>query len=247
LHQVTTPEISGAPSIYPQADALPIGQPVSADVPDWNADPAITTVDIQWQLCNSEGNNCADITGATNADYSPVASDAGNRLRIKVTGSNGVESTVEYSAASNLVETPAPPIVEPPATQPPPIITPIDPFPQPTAPKSLGKLKLSKKNTVTLSKLNLLCGETATGPCTGSITFTTAKTKKHGKTIKSVKHVLKLSVAPRRTMPTTFKLSSAMVKAVKAAKSLKTSIAIKLGAPGFSSKSLRTGATLSLK
>jgi hypothetical protein len=48
-------------------------------------------------------------------------------------------------------------------------------------------------------------------------------------------------------MPTTFKLKTSVIKAVKAAKSLKTSISINLGAPSFSSKALSTGATVSLK
>src|SRR5207253_43394 len=40
--------------------------------------PAPTSSSYQWRLCNSSGASCADISGATNSTYTPVAGDVGN-------------------------------------------------------------------------------------------------------------------------------------------------------------------------
>ena len=48
-------------------------------------------------------------------------------------------------------------------------------------------------------------------------------------------------------MGTNFKLSSSAAKVLKAAKSLPATIVIKLGAPGFSQKTITTSATLVVK
>ncbi|MBJ7355047.1 MAG: hypothetical protein JHC98_09495 [Thermoleophilaceae bacterium] len=104
LRRVTTPEISGPPSIYPQDGHVGIGQTMYSEVPDWFAEPAITGVGIQWQLCDFTGTTCNDILGATGQTYEPVLGDLGQRLRLKVTGDNGVESVDAFSAASAPVE-----------------------------------------------------------------------------------------------------------------------------------------------
>jgi hypothetical protein len=166
----------------------------------------------------------------------------GKRVKVTVTLTNANGST---SASANSNDIALRPVEPPPEAGPNPTY-PIDPFPQPNVAKSLGKVKL-KKNSITLSRLKLLCGASATGDCTGTITFTTAKAKKAGKTIKPVKHIVKLRIRPGKTLPQTFKLSSSMLKAIKAAKSLKTSVVIQLGAPGFSTKTVATGVTVSLK
>ena len=44
--------------------------------------PAPTSSAYQWELCDSAGNNCSDISGATSTTYTPVASDAGSSLRV---------------------------------------------------------------------------------------------------------------------------------------------------------------------
>lgn len=232
---------AGAPAI---SGSTVVGQQLSVSTGTWNVlhDPLGYTLSYQWYRCPSAVfGSCSTVTSS--ATYTLTSADVGKFLRVLVTATNADDSATQGSAFTAAITA-----IPGGNTNPPPPNTPAatDPFPQPTAPKSLGKIKL-KSGKVTLPKLSLLCGGTATGPCTGTITFTTAKTRKKGKTIKPVKHVVKLSVPPGRTMPTTFKLSSGMVKAVKTAKSLKTSIVIRLGAPGFSSKSLTTGATVSLK
>jgi hypothetical protein len=125
---------------------------------------------------------------------------------------------------------------------PPVVVPPVDPFPA-TAIGKLGNLK-QKKGKVTLSKLNLTCGATATGPCTGTLKFKTAKKKVGGKTIKSVSQTFKLSVKPGTKVGKTYKLNKKLLAAIKKAKSLKTTVTVKLGAPGFSQKTASTSATL---
>lgn len=237
---------NGAPTL---SGGTVVGQQLTATTGLWTVlhDPLGLSYSYQWQRCTStSGGSCSTLAASASNTYTLGTVDVLKVIRVLVTATNDDDSATQASAFSAPITAVA---VTPPqpgdgSTPPPPAA---DPFPQPTAPKSLGKVKLSKKNTITLSKLSLLCGESATGPCTGSITFKTAKVKKGGKTIKSAKQTIKVSVLPRRTMLTTFKLNSAMVKAIKLAKSLKTSIVIKLGAPGFSAKSLSTGATVSLK
>ena len=41
----------------------------------------------QWLRCDSAGNNCADISGATSSSYLVVAGDVAKRLRVRVTAS----------------------------------------------------------------------------------------------------------------------------------------------------------------
>ena len=44
--------------------------------------PTPTTRTYQWELCDSVGNNCASIGGATNATYTPGSGDVGSTLRV---------------------------------------------------------------------------------------------------------------------------------------------------------------------
>ncbi len=51
----------------------------------------------QWERCNSHGESCAAITGATNSSYTTVSGDVGSTLRIKVTATNPVASASAIS------------------------------------------------------------------------------------------------------------------------------------------------------
>jgi hypothetical protein len=42
----------------------------------------------QWQRCDSSGNNCSDISGATSSSYLMQAADVGSELRVTITESN---------------------------------------------------------------------------------------------------------------------------------------------------------------
>jgi hypothetical protein len=246
LHWVTKPELNGTAYVYPQGTNLPIGEPVYAGVPDWYANPGVSTIDLQWQLCDADGNACSDIAGETAGTYVPVASDGGHRLRLKVTASNDAESTTEFSDASDPVES-LPPVDAGDGggnSTPPPVAIPVDPFPQPSVPKSLGKAKVSSKRMITLAKLSLLCGATATGPCTGTVTLTIPASKGGKGKVKIVKYEYATSTKPGSKLTTKIKLSSKMARAVKKAKKVKATIVIKIGAPGFSVKTIKTSVTL---
>lgn len=119
----------------------------------------------------------------------------------------------------------------------------IDPFPAKKLPKSLGTVKPSRRGVAKLKKLRLTCGASATGPCTGTLTIKTKKTKVKGKRIASVSQKFKLTIKPGKTLDAKFKLSKKLVNALKKAKKLKASVTIKAGAPGFPVKTLRTGVT----
>jgi autotransporter-associated beta strand protein len=66
--------------------------------------PTPTGSSYQWRLCNSGGTGCADISGATNPTYTPVATDVGLTLRVVETVSaTGYNNGTSTSAASMLV------------------------------------------------------------------------------------------------------------------------------------------------
>jgi hypothetical protein len=77
----------------------------------WNT-PILTSLDItnrQWRRCDTSGNNCTDIPGATSANYLLTPADVGHRIRYRVTArSCGLicsgTSTAE-SAATQVVRT----------------------------------------------------------------------------------------------------------------------------------------------
>jgi hypothetical protein len=61
----------------------------------------------QWRRCDALGNGCVDIPGATSANYTPVAADAGGTLRFRVTGSNALGSAASDSAQTAVIPLPA--------------------------------------------------------------------------------------------------------------------------------------------
>ncbi len=70
------PSISGLPAV---------GQVMTVDEGVWTGLP---TYDYQWRRCDSAGNNCADISGATNRTYTLQTPDGGNTVRAVVTATN---------------------------------------------------------------------------------------------------------------------------------------------------------------
>lgn len=86
------PEVTGGPIV---------GIASVASAGTWDGTPA-PDFSYQWQKCPSAVDlaRCAAIAGATTNSYTPVASDAGQFLRIKVTASNLSGSAVAYSAVN---------------------------------------------------------------------------------------------------------------------------------------------------
>ncbi len=65
--------------------------------------PTPTSSTYQWRLCDSAGNNCADIATATSSSYTPVASDAGSTLRVVETVSKSGYNDHSSTSASAVV------------------------------------------------------------------------------------------------------------------------------------------------
>jgi streptogramin lyase len=59
----------------------------------------------QWEDCNTAGEGCTPILGASNPNYTPVAADVGHKLVAIVTATNGDGSLAAVSAASAAVGT----------------------------------------------------------------------------------------------------------------------------------------------
>jgi hypothetical protein len=73
----------------------------------WTGNPA-PTFTRQWQDCDSAGNSCTNITGATGPTYAVIASDAGHTIRVVVTGTNDSGSVPATSAQTDAVASPIP-------------------------------------------------------------------------------------------------------------------------------------------
>ncbi len=54
----------------------------------------------QWERCNSSGESCASIEGATKANYTPDSGDVGSTLRVRVTVSNSLGTATAVSAST---------------------------------------------------------------------------------------------------------------------------------------------------
>ncbi len=67
----------------------------------WSGSPA--SYGYQWERCTSSG-SCSLILGATNANYTPGASDVGDTLKATVTATNGGGSKASSTAASATVQ-----------------------------------------------------------------------------------------------------------------------------------------------
>jgi fibronectin-binding autotransporter adhesin len=93
------PTVSGSPTV---------GQTLTAGNGSWSGVPA-PTLAVQWQRCDSVGNNCADIAGAGGPSYALTAADVNHRLRIVVTASNSAGSTSASSSPTATVATAAAP------------------------------------------------------------------------------------------------------------------------------------------
>jgi len=84
----TPPSISGA--VGP-------GSTVTASSGTWSGVPAPTFA-FQWQRCDSQGNGCTAIAGATTTTYTIQSADGGATLRVQVVATNSVGSGSAVSA-----------------------------------------------------------------------------------------------------------------------------------------------------
>jgi hypothetical protein len=82
------------------------GQTLTAGNGSWTESP--TSYGYQWQDCNTSGESCMNISGATVSTYKLTATDVRHTLRVAVTATNGGGSAPATSAAT-AVALPLPP------------------------------------------------------------------------------------------------------------------------------------------
>ncbi|HEX9482273.1 MAG TPA: hypothetical protein VF927_09250 [Solirubrobacteraceae bacterium] len=75
------------------------GQTVHATEGVWNGTEP--TFAYQWELCNSSGGACAEITGAQSQEFTIPDGDAGHTLRVTVTAGNAAGSAAKTSEPSS--------------------------------------------------------------------------------------------------------------------------------------------------
>ena len=92
----TPPSISGTPRD---------GETLTANEGAWTGDQPITYT-YQWQRCDGNGVNCANLAGATGRTYAVQTSDVNNRLRVAVTATNTTGPTTANSQPTAVVTPP---------------------------------------------------------------------------------------------------------------------------------------------
>jgi Tol biopolymer transport system component len=118
--QTAAPIAVSAPSIS-GGFAPETGQLLSATNGGWSG-ASSGGFTYQWRRCDSAGNNCADIGGATASTYAVVGADVGHRLRVVVTASNAAGSTASSPSNATGVVAQAG-VFSPPANTAPPSIS----------------------------------------------------------------------------------------------------------------------------
>ena len=104
---VSKPVNVGLPAISGTAT---VGSTLTASNGSWNGSP--TSFAYAWSRCDTGGNSCSAISGATAQTYVLLTADTGSTLRVTVTATNAGGSTSSASSATAVV--PAVPV--PPAT-----------------------------------------------------------------------------------------------------------------------------------
>jgi Ca2+-binding RTX toxin-like protein len=87
----------------PAGDSQPVlGHFLTASVGTWDG-AFFITYQYQWKRCDAAdplNGTCVNIAGATSSFYTPVTADAGKRLRVQVTATNGLGSVAQNSESS---------------------------------------------------------------------------------------------------------------------------------------------------
>jgi hypothetical protein len=85
---------------------------LEADAGKWSGNKPLS-FEYQWKRCDSSGENCLDIEGATTSVYTPIGTDVGGRLRLSVKATNNAGSAEAVSNASNIVLHSSPVFIDP--------------------------------------------------------------------------------------------------------------------------------------
>jgi hypothetical protein len=102
---VTSPTNTTEPTI---SGTAVVGNRLTANRGAWAGTQPITYA-FRWLRCNSSGENCGEISGATNTDYLVAASDVGRTLRVRVTAKNDQGSRSALANPTAVVRSNAPP------------------------------------------------------------------------------------------------------------------------------------------
>jgi len=95
----TRPQNTVRPTI---AGVAKQGELLTADPGTWSGTQPLTFA-YQWWRCDSNGNNCSNIIGATSKTYTLTSVDVGNRLRVRVRASNSAGASNATSLAIAVV------------------------------------------------------------------------------------------------------------------------------------------------
>jgi hypothetical protein len=101
-----SPRISGSPVL---------GNRLTASSGEWTGVRPITYA-FQWLRCNTQGESCAAIAGATDNNYTTVEQDLGRTLRVRVTAENAQGRTAKRSTPTAAVGRNTPPAPPPGST-----------------------------------------------------------------------------------------------------------------------------------
>ena len=93
----SSPSISGTATV---------GQTLTLNPGTWTGSPT-PTLTAQWKDCDSTGNNCVAITGATAATYIVTTADVGSTIEATVTATNTAGTTTATTPPTALVTTAA--------------------------------------------------------------------------------------------------------------------------------------------
>jgi hypothetical protein len=96
----TAPSNTAPPTISGTTRA---GETLTATSGTWSGSTPMTFA-YRWLRCNSSGNNCSRISGATTQTYRLSNADAGRTIRISVTATNSDGSSNATSAATGAIE-----------------------------------------------------------------------------------------------------------------------------------------------
>src|SRR5205814_1477123 len=110
----SSPPVNTSP---PTITGSPVeGQTLTASPGSWTGNPA-PTFTYQWQRCDTQGANCANITGATSTTYTLATADVGSTLVVQATASNPSGNATAASAPTSVIAAaPAPPVNTSPPT-----------------------------------------------------------------------------------------------------------------------------------
>ncbi|HET7138273.1 MAG TPA: hypothetical protein VFI04_07940 [Gaiellaceae bacterium] len=91
---VKAPAISGTTSV---------GQKLTTSNGDWQSSSTISSYTYTWGRCDSAGNNCAAISGASSNAYTLTTADVGHTIRAYVTAKNSSGTTTQQSSQTAVV------------------------------------------------------------------------------------------------------------------------------------------------